>query len=108
MPATILTDADNGAHVEARPTDEIVVRLRENPTTGFRWQIDRVDGPLSLAEDSFELDTDPGIGTGGVREFRFRANASGHGGLAFKHWQSWEGNASVTARFTVEISLADG
>ena len=108
MPATILTDADNGAHVEARPTDEIVVRLRENPTTGFRWQIDQIVGPLLLAGDSFELDSSPRIGTGGVHEFRFQANAAGSGSLAFKHWQSWEGDSSVTNRFSVDIKLSNG
>src|SRR5262245_6188634 len=101
-----VTAADNGSVIEARAGDEIVVRLPENATTGYRWQIDRIDGPLELAGDSYELSAPGVIGGGGVHEFRFRATATGTARLALKHWRSWEGEGSVTERFSVDVGIA--
>jgi inhibitor of cysteine peptidase len=101
-----VTAADTGSVIEARAGDEIVVRLSENATTGYRWQIDRVEGPLEPAGDSYELSAPGSIGGGGVHEFRFRATAAGTARLTLKHWRSWEGEASVTERFSLDIVIA--
>ena len=105
MSTTILTVGNNGSQLKAHPADEIVVRLRENPSTGFRWQIDQVDGPLTFNGESFVLDSPPQIGGGGVHEFRFLATAPGSARLALRHWQAWEGESSVRERFSVDVTL---
>ena len=102
-----LTAADNGATIEVQPGDEIVVRLDENPTTGYRWQTDRLDGPLEPSGDAYEMSASGMIGGGGVHEFRFHASAPGTADLALKHWRSWEGEGLATERFSVAVSIAD-
>ena len=44
MAAVSLTKANNGQSIEVRQGDEIILRLPENPTTGYGWHIDRADG----------------------------------------------------------------
>ena len=44
MAVVSLTKANNGQSIEVRQGDEIIVRLPENPTTGYGWHIDRADG----------------------------------------------------------------
>ena len=105
--AVMLTEANNGTSVEARQGDEIVVQLRENPTTGFRWHVERVNGILEQETDAYRPDREMRFGSGGVREFRFRGKAAGTARLELKHWQAWEGESSVTDRFRVEIRLTD-
>ena len=39
-----LTEANNGQAIELRQGDAVDLRLHENPTTGFRWQVVRADG----------------------------------------------------------------
>ena len=101
-----VTAVDNGTTIEVHPGDELVVRLEENPTTGYRWQIDRIDGPLEPAGDSYELSAPGMIGGGGSHEFRFRATGPGTADLTLKHLRSWEGDASITQRFAVTVNVA--
>jgi inhibitor of cysteine peptidase len=99
-----LTGAESGQTIRVRPGDEIVLRLRENPTTGFRWQVETAAPFVVEIADNFELDAQPQIGSGGSREWRFQVTSSqGVGRLALKHWQSWEGDASISDRFSVEL-----
>lgn len=106
MATLALAKDDNGGTFESGQGDEIVLRLPENATTGYRWYVDRADESLEQMADSYQPDPDVRIGSGGVREFRFRARAAGAAKLELKHWQAWEGESSVTERFAVEIQIA--
>jgi inhibitor of cysteine peptidase len=106
MATVQLTAADSGGSVSLAVGDELVVRLAENPTTGYRWEIDRADPVLSLADDRFRLAEQPFIGSGGTRELGFRAVATGAGRLELKHRQAWEGDASITNRFVIDVQVA--
>jgi inhibitor of cysteine peptidase len=112
MPEVTLTEADNGRAIEIRRGDVIDLRLRENPTTGFRWQVVRADGldEEPVAADETPRAGEPGqpqIGAGGVRTLRFRARSPGTGRLELKLWRAFEGDSSVVNRFTADITIAD-
>jgi inhibitor of cysteine peptidase len=100
-----LTEADTGRTLDVGLGDEIVVRLNENPTTGYRWQVERVSGPLEPCGDSFELVPDAQLGTGGVRVLCFRAVSPGSAHLELKHWQAWEGDRSIDRRFMIDVKV---
>src|SRR5690242_21633715 len=105
MAAITLTSSDNGTTHQARPGDDIEVMLPENPTTGFRWQVDRIDGPLHLEGDTYRADPGAQIGGGGTRVFHFRATGPGPAQLALKNWQAWEGERSVVDRFAATLEI---
>ena len=108
MAVVELTEAENGQTIRVHPDDEIVVRLPENPTTGFRWEIETADPVVTAVDDDFELgESGAGIvGAGGTRRFRFRVAASSASGrVALKLRQPWEGDASITDRFYVDVSV---
>ena len=105
MSTVTLSNADNARSIRVRTGDEIVVRLSENPTTGYRWFAERIDGPVTLESDSYASTPPVRIGSGGMRELRFRATAPGAARLELKHWQEWEGDSSVTERFAVDIAV---
>lgn len=99
-----LTGADDGTTVSVRPDDQIVLRLPENPTTGYRWEL----APNQLIEvlsDTVELGDQPGFGSGGMRVLRLRPITTGSGQLQLRHWQPWEGETSVTHRFAVNVEV---
>jgi inhibitor of cysteine peptidase len=100
-----LSNADNARSIRVRTSDEIVVQLPENPTTGYRWFVERIDGPVTLESDSYTAVPPVAIGSGGMRELRFHATVSGAARLELKHWQEWEGDSSVTERFAVDIEV---
>ena len=100
-----LTGPDDGSTLTVAPGDEVIVCLDETPTTGFRWELDVVDGPLEPTADEREIAADAPPGAGSTRVFRFRATERGSGQIALKNRRSWEGDASIVERFTVTVSV---
>jgi predicted secreted protein len=72
-----LTESDAGAQRTVGVGQELVVRLTENRTTGFRWHLDLPEDGVALEEDRFDADTSGRPGAGGVRTFRLRATTPG-------------------------------
>jgi inhibitor of cysteine peptidase len=100
-----LTQADRGKSFEAHQDDVIIVRLPENPTTGYRWAIEEVDEEILEPEESdFSLSTDAGIGGGGERKLSFRAKKAGIAHLELKLARSWEESAGID-RYGVTIHV---
>ena len=93
------------AERELRVGDELLLRLPENPTTGFRWQVKpSVDRVLRPIDDHFE----PGGGTpspgkGGHRVFRFAASEPGTVQLSLAHRQAWEPTGGTEQQLLVVI-----
>jgi inhibitor of cysteine peptidase len=111
MTTKTLTEADDAVVLDVHPDDHVVVELAENATTGYRWQLERLEGPATLEEDGYAPMTEPlgatsedvVIGRGGIRQFRFRVVGPGTVELALRHWQEWSGEDSVTARFRATL-----
>jgi inhibitor of cysteine peptidase len=106
MATSTLDQTDSGRTVEVRTGDTIVLRLAENRTTGYQWQIEQIDQEkLDLADDSFVLAPNAAIGTGGVREFRFVVRSAGESVLTLRYCQPWDSEASVIQRFSVRLAV---
>ena len=99
--ATIeVTSAEDGTSIEADVGDTILLRLADNPTTGYRWELEPVTG------DSLVLDDEPSsgaMGGGGVTTWTLSVIAAGTISIALKQWRPWEGDASVLDRFTLTV-----
>ena len=95
----ILTQINNGGEYHGGIGLHITVRLEENPTTGYRWGIDRADG-LDLIYDSYERSGDT-IGAAGYRIFTFDIISAGSHELRMKNWRKWEGDSSIIDRATL-------
>lgn len=98
--------ADNNRSVEITHGDTLVVGLKENPTTGFRWEIDAIDeAVLALAGAAFELPSNSALGGGGVRRLEFRPVSSGECDVSLKLWRSWTGPSSIRERFSLRVRV---
>ena len=81
----------NGQAISVKNGDVLVIRLPENPTTGFRWNVKEADpNLLTLQSDDFSPATEGGAGGGGVRLFRFVAAGSGESALTLDLARIWE------------------
>lgn len=102
----ILTQADNNRTAEPRVGERLIVRLPENPTTGYTWAIDETDSRLLALDSTDYVPPETGsIGARGQRAFVFTARQSGEVALKFKYWRFWEGDASVTERYVVNLRV---
>jgi inhibitor of cysteine peptidase len=104
--ATIeVTIAEDGTSIDAAVGDTIVLRLSDNPTTGYRWELEPMTGDSLVLDDSDYEPSGGAIGSGGVATWTLRAAAAGTASVGLKRWRPWEGDASVLARLAVTVTV---
>lgn len=90
---------------QASVDDTIELVLPENPTTGVRWAVDSLTGPLRLQSDAYTSAGEGGVGAASLRKLTFVSLGPGQATLRLKRRQEWEGDASVDATFSCSIDI---
>jgi predicted secreted protein len=83
--------------------DDLVVRLPENATTGYRWHVEGLHGALRVETDAY---APPGRllpGAGGTRELRLRPTQAGEGRLELALRQPW--GDDVAERYALRVTV---
>ena len=94
---------DNNTQVVLIIGQELQILLPENPTTGFRWQMSPAGEPvLELLDDKFDSPAS-GVGTGGIRHWRFKATVKGSADIEMVYRRVWEQDQSQTFRLAVRV-----
>ena len=98
---------DDGTSVTVGAGETVVVRLPENASTGYRWQVSggEMDN-LELLPGSTSY-PDRGIGSGGDATFAVRALRAGTARLVLERRRSWTDPSAAVETFEVEISVED-
>jgi inhibitor of cysteine peptidase len=106
MPDILITQDDQGRKFEANQGDRIVIRLAENPSTGYEWELEAIDSPVVELLDS-DYSPDPGVlmGRGGTRTLRFRAKSSGSQQIQLRLRRSWDPEDVAVEHFDVNIRV---
>ena len=99
----VLIENDNGRTVQVHLGESLQLRLSENATAGYRWEIDRNEGGALEFLGTQPYYTAGNVGSGGEVVFIFQSRKAGIGDIELKHWRQWEGEDSVTVRFRVRI-----
>jgi predicted secreted protein len=101
-----LTEADNGKHLELRPGDRILVKVRASRVNGYQWvqrdaggDVVRRDGePIYTASDK--------SGESGIESWRFRAMRPGEQSIRMEYLPPWSKTAPERVlRFTVSVAI---
>lgn len=100
-----LVRENDGQTIELHRGDTLVIKLADNPTTGFRWAIDSFEPTVMARVDEDYSSSSAAIGGGGLRRFAFRAVTSGTSVIELKLWRSWEGDGSVRSRYQVTVRV---
>jgi inhibitor of cysteine peptidase len=101
----LLVEQDNGRTINLHLGESVQLTLPENATTGYRWAIDHYDKEIIemlATEPHYQA---PAIGSAGEVTFIFQTKKIGTGEIVLKHWRHWEGDASVIARFRVQLHI---
>ena len=73
-----LTQADNSTEVTVRLGEQVVIRLTEKPTTGFRWAVDHGDeAVVALRDSTYIRVAGAKLGGDGQRVWAFEAQHRG-------------------------------
>ena len=105
-----LTEAAHGSTLQLALGDTISLRLAENPSTGYRWQLTLGAG-LEAAGDDYT----PGlpvvagvVGAGGERVFGIRATQAGHSTVSALLRRGWDDAATPARRFDLALQVGRG
>jgi Predicted secreted protein len=95
----VANESQNGSIISVNKGAEITVKLNENPTTGYQWNLTISPG-LSLTNDTYLRSDTSGklMGAGGTRIWELAASGTGTQTLHAVYRRSWEpltGNETV-------------
>jgi inhibitor of cysteine peptidase len=87
--------------------EELLIRLKENPTTGYRWEVTQSgSGELELVDDRFVASVGDAIpGAGGERVVRFVGRKPGSVQIEAVARRSWESSNSSQERRVYSIVI---
>lgn len=99
-----LSGADAGKTVALHPGDTLVIQLAGNPTTGYNWDVSKVDASILQAQGDVQFTPDTkAVGSGGTVVLTFLAASAGQTQLQLAYHRSWE--AGVVPLQTFEVTI---
>lgn len=103
-----LRDDAHGTTQTVRHGEEIVVRLRGNPTTGYTWYIANVEEAVlrQVGDADFDPDSDAD-GSGGIVTLRFEAVGRGATSLDLVYRREDEPDADASRRWQVTVVVEE-
>jgi inhibitor of cysteine peptidase len=107
MTTTALTEAAHGRAVHLAVGDTLSLRLAENPSTGYRWQLTLGTG-LEAAGDDYApgLPATAGVvGAAGERHFSIRATQAGDSTVSAVLRRGWDAAAAPARRFEISVQV---
>ncbi len=95
---------ENGASVTVSQGDRLVIRIPENPTTGYRWAPGALAEHLELEASEFTPPAELRPGAGGERVITLRATRPGQGEAEFLLSRPWEREPAERWRVAVTVA----
>ena len=86
-----IDETASGQEVHVRVGDELKLRLPENRSTGYQWNLVGPSGAtLRMISDTFEPGIAPRPGSAGTRYWIFKASEPGQTAIELRSKRSWE------------------
>jgi len=90
MARTFLREPDDGTTITVVVGDEVVLDLAENPTTGYRWEVESQGSVLTSSPSTYESNANVAIGGGGRRQIPLLAAQSGETVIRVRLRRTWD------------------
>ncbi len=100
-------EQQNGATVSARVGSIITLRLAENPTTGYSWNLTTSAG-LQVVNDTYQPSDTTGkmVGSGGTHVWDIKAVQTGTQTISAMYMRPWEPMTGNETAFTMTVNVA--
>ena len=100
-----IDEGKHGKTIEVKNGDTFLIRLNENPTTGYRWAIESSGEPLlEIKSDEFTCSPPRLCGSGGMHNWTFVAKEIGTAIIKMEYNRSWEKTSGDPFTLTVNIT----
>ncbi len=100
----VVTEEQNTATISVNQSAIITVKLKENPTTGFQWNLTTSPG-LHIDNDSYLPSDTTGklVGSGGIRVWDISATTKGPQNITAVYKRSWEPVTGNETAFSMTV-----
>jgi inhibitor of cysteine peptidase len=105
----VLNETDSGKTISLKNGENFTLDLKENPTTGYSWQLNLSKG-LSILSDEYTEHRLPGEkevtpGRGGTHSWLIQATAPGSQQVNGIYKRSWENTTGTEENFTLTVEV---
>ena len=95
-PTIELNEVHQGRTFDVTNSSLILIKLKENPSTGYRWIVNSFDDSIIKVQGSnYSADSDNGLGGSGVHAFTFEAKSLGTTSIHLELERSWEKSNAI-------------
>jgi inhibitor of cysteine peptidase len=103
----VVTEAQNGATTSLNVSKTVTLKLPENGTTGYLWNLTVTSG-LNVTSDTFvpAVTAKDVVGAGGVRIWEITAMQTGEQKVQGISKRPWEATAGNETMFTMTINVS--
>ena len=98
----IFDNSNDGETYPVQVGSEVRLKLIENPTTGYEWNLMVPDG-ISITGDEFEAPTTDLMGAPGTHIWTMKVGTAGTYTIEGKYVRSWETDADPAETFTLTL-----
>ncbi len=105
----VITETNNGTTISLEKGETFYLRLQENPTTGYSWQLN-LSQKLSLVSDKYyppesKEGEKPIVGAGGVHLWEIKADSKGNQQVTAIYKRSWENETGTEDKFALNVEV---
>ncbi|MDY9927691.1 protease inhibitor I42 family protein [Methanosarcina sp.] len=111
----VVTEANNGTTISLEKGETFYLRLQENPSTGYSWELNLSHGLNTTGNTTDTSGTyyppeskegeQPLVGAGGVHLWEIRADSEGSQQVNAIYKRSWENETGTEDRFTLSVEV---
>ncbi len=103
----VVTEEQNTATIYVNQSNVITVKLEENPTTGYQWNLTTTPG-LQVMSDTYMPSDTTGklVGSGGTHVWDISAIAPGEQKIDAVYKRSWETVTGNETRFSMTVVVS--
>jgi inhibitor of cysteine peptidase len=106
----VVTEADNGKNISLKNGDTFYLRLKENPTTGYSWQLNLSKGLNNVSEKYYPPEPSkesqqPLVGAGGVHIWEIKVVTEGSQQVKGIYKRPWENITGTEDSFTLNVEV---
>lgn len=107
MSMPVYLEKDNGSSVTVAINGSFIVQLRENPTTGYMWNVTVTKG-LAITNDGYQMDSQaPNMtGVGGTHSWNMKAVQKGNQTFSGIYKRPWENTTGNETSYVLNVQVS--
>jgi inhibitor of cysteine peptidase len=101
-----ITEADNGKTINLENGETFYLKLKENPSTGYSWQLNLSQG-LNILSDEYIQDPAPEgyTGVSGTHQWKIKAITEGSQQIKGIYKRPWENETGTEDKFILNVEV---